>query len=255
MFHQLKEAFVLGIKDFMDQFDGYLTKLQPVKESTDEILTKVNSFNELFEKVYHKQKLLTRESILESRKDLKAVEMSVVNQLSSIMKTEIRKNLEDQATSLENSMLNVVRSQAQTPAPSIYDVQEQIKALLHQGHINKAFHQALIANDLALVEFTLDKADYKEVFNPCCLEQTVLLSLIQQISADMNNHNDIKQKYLSDSILNLDLTDSITREHAPKVLTELYKNCQSYLKLLPKSTLFNNVRMIMMAIQGMGVMI
>lgn len=180
----------------MEQFNGYLTKLQPVKESTDEILTKVSSFNEGFEKVLHKQKLLARESILESKKDLKAVEINVVRQLSEIMKNEIRKNLEDQATSLENSMLNVVRSQAQTPAPSIYDVQEQIKALLNQGQINKAFHQALIANDLALVEFTLDKADYKQVFTPCCLEQTVLLSLIQQISADMNNHNDIKQKWV-----------------------------------------------------------
>lgn len=76
----------------------------------------------------------------------------------------------------------------------VYDVQDQIKLLLCQGQINKAFHQALIANDLSLVEYTLEKADYKSVFSPCALEQTVLLSLIQQISADMNSHNEIKQR-------------------------------------------------------------
>lgn len=155
----------------------------------------MSSFNEMFEAIQEKQKLIARESFLESRKDLKAVEINVVRQLSEIMKSEIRKNLEDQSNSLETSMMNAVRSQAQTPAPSVYDVQEQIKGLLIQGHFNKAFHQALIANDLSLVQYTLKKADYNQVFTtPCCLEQTVLLSLIQQISADMNNHNDIKQK-------------------------------------------------------------
>lgn len=89
-------------------------------------------------------------------------------------------------------MLSAVRSQAQTP--SVFDIQEQIRQLLGQNQVNKAFHQALISNDLSLVEFTLDKADVNAVFNPCHLEQTVLLSLIQQLSADMNNHNEIKNK-------------------------------------------------------------
>lgn len=92
-------------------------------------------------------------------------------------------------------MLSVVRSQAQTPAPSVHDVQEVIKQHLNSGSINKAFHAALLANDLNMVEFTLEKADYKNVFNPCPLEQTVLLSLIQQISADMGSHNELKQRY------------------------------------------------------------
>lgn len=147
-----------------------------------------------------------------------------------------------------------VRSQAQTPAPSIFDVQEQIKHLLHQGQINKAFHQALLANDLNLVEFALGKADYMAVFNPCPLEQTVLLSLIQQISADMSNHNELKHKYLSDAILNLNMTDSITKEHAPKVMKELQLNCQNYILANANNPLTSNVRMLMMAVQGLGLM-
>lgn len=146
-----------------------------------------------------------------------------------------------------------VRSQAQTPAPSLYDVQEQIKLLLQQGQINKAFHQALLANDLHLVEYALERADYSQVFNPCPLEQTVLLSLIQQISADMSRHNELKQKYLSDAIVNLNLRDSITKEHAPKVLKELLLNCQNYIASNQHGALSSNVRMLMMAVQGFGI--
>lgn len=145
-----------------------------------------------------------------------------------------------------------MRSQAQTPAPSLYDVQEQIKLLLNQGQINKAFHQALLANDLHLVEYALERADYSQVFNPCPLEQTVLLSLIQQISADMSNHTELKQKYLSDAIINLNMRDPITKEHAPKVLRELLLNCQNFLANNPQSTLSTGVRMLIMAVNGFG---
>lgn len=168
------------------------------------------------------------------------------------MTFQIKKGFETQGASLEDSVIMAVRSQAQTPAPSVYDVQKQIKALLHQGQINKAFHQALLANDLQLVEYALEHADYNLVFNPCPLEQTVLLSLIQQISADMANHSDLKQKYLSDAIINLNMRDAITKEHAPKVLKELMANCQNYVAANAQSPLSTGVRMLIMAIQGFG---
>lgn len=99
----------------------------------------------------------------------------------------MRKSIETQAA--------VLRSHANTPALPSFDLKDTIKLLLMQGQINKAFHQALLANDLSLVEYTLTNVDHNVVFSPeCCLEQKVLLSLIQQISADMSNHNDIKQK-------------------------------------------------------------
>lgn len=107
---------------------------------------------------------------------------------------KIEKGFKEQSSALENSMLSVVRSQQQTPVPSVADIQQKIALMLSQGRINEAFHTALIANDLSLVVYTLEKADISKVFNPCSLEQTVLLSLIQQLSADMKNHNDVKQK-------------------------------------------------------------
>lgn len=164
---------------------------------------------------------------------------------------QITKGFESHTTSINESVLSAVHSQAHTPAPTLYDVQEQIKQNLAQGQINTAFHQALVANDLSLVEFTLEKADYKQVFNPCPLQQPVLLSLIQQIAADMNNHNDLKQRYLSDAIVSLDVNDATTREHAPKITRELYQHCQSFIATNANSPLVGGVKMLMMAVQGL----
>lgn len=252
MFKQLHDTFSIGIKEVMEQFDSYICQLQPVQDSTDEILDKINELQKVLEGLILKQRCSGNESILETRKEMKLLETNLTKSLTEILQREVRRSFESQAASLEDSVLSVVRSQAHTPAPSVYDVQDQIKNLLSQGHINKAFHQALLANDLSLVEYTLERADHTNVFNPCVLEQTVLLSLIQQISADMENHNDIKQKYLSDGIFNLNHNDPITKEHAPKVMRELYRKCQCFLSANPKSALCSNVRMIMMAVQGMG---
>lgn len=127
-------------------------------------------------------------------RDFKLLQQNLLKVIRENIRHEIEKGLEAQASSLEDSVLSAVRSQAQTPAPSTVDIHEQIQTLLTSGQINQAYHKALLSNDLSLVEFTLEKSDYKSVFNPCPLEQTVLLSLIQQISADMTNHNELKHR-------------------------------------------------------------
>lgn len=164
---------------------------------------------------------------------------------------QIQKGFESQTASLEDSVMMAMRSQAQTPAPGIIYVQDQIKHLLQQGQINKAFHQALLANDLNLVQFALEQAEFKSVFCPCPLEQTVLLSLIQQISADMSNHNELKQKYLANAIYNLNDRDSITKEHSPKVMRELLINCEAYISAHPNTVLGSELGILMMAAEGL----
>jgi enhancer of mRNA-decapping protein 4 len=59
-----------------------------------------------------------------------------------------------------------------------------------------SFLQALSASDLGLVVFICEKVNPQQVFNqtPCPLQQHVLLSLIQQLSADMSNHTELKHK-------------------------------------------------------------
>lgn len=56
--------------------------------------------------------------------------------------------------------------------------------------------------------------------------------------------------YLAEALLALNVQDSIIREHAPKVLQELIRNCQIFLVNYPKSLQYSNVRMLMRAVES-----
>ncbi|KAH8335925.1 hypothetical protein KR074_007164 [Drosophila pseudoananassae] len=246
MFKQLHDAFSVGIKDFMVQFNNYLQHMpqaHAVGANSEELNNKLGMLKQLVETSLHKHRTELTDAMLETQREVKSLEILLARQVQETIRAELRKHMETQNMAM--------RSQAATPAPT-YDLRDSIKQLLLAGQINKAFHQALLANDLTLVEFTLRHTDSNQAFAPegCRLEQKVLLSLIQQISADMSNHNELKQKYLNEALLAINMADPITREHAPKVLSELYRNCQMFIKNCPKNSQFSNVRLLMKAIMG-----
>lgn len=244
MFKQLHDAFSVGIKDFMVQFNTYLQHMpqpQAAGANSEELNNKLTMLKQLVESSLHKHRTELTDAMLETQREVKSLEILLARQVQETIRAELRKHMETQSMAM--------RSQAATPAPP-YDLRDSIKQLLLAGQINKAFHQALLANDLSLVEFTLRHTDSNQAFAPegCRLEQKVLLSLIQQISADMTNHNELKQRYLNEALLAINMADPITREHAPKVLSELYRNCQQFIKNSPKNSQFSNVRLLMKAI-------
>lgn len=253
LFRQLNLTFSAGTKEYVQKLDQYVAQQKTVSDRTQdlaELIKKVpEQINGTTERQYKANTTVLRDDI---GRDFKVLQTNLLKILRDTIRQEIEKGLEAQASSLEDSVLSAVRSQAQTPAPSIVDVQEQIRQMLAHGQINKAFHKALLSNDLSLVEFTMEKAEFRLVFNPCPLEQTVLLSLIQQISADMSNYNDLKHRYLTESIINLRWNDPITKEHAPKVMRELTQNCQNFLAANPTSSLATGLRMLLMGIQALG---
>lgn len=53
--------------------------------------------------------------------------------------------------------------------------------------------------------------------------------------------------------MSLNLRDVVTREHAPKILKELCKNCQTYMAENQNGQLSNRVKMLLMVIQGLGI--
>ncbi|KAJ6649871.1 Enhancer of mRNA-decapping protein 4 like [Pseudolycoriella hygida] len=248
LFRQIQTIFLQGTKSYTKQFEAYMSQYQPMHDETTSLLLSVpDQLKSVSEATITS---CTNRIQTEMLKDLKALQVNLAKSLREAVKKEMQRGFESQSNSINESVLSAVHSQVHTPAPTLYDVQEQIKQNLAQGHINAAFHQALVANDLNLVEFILEKADYKQVFNPCPLQQPVLLSLIQQIGADMNNHNDLKQRYLSDAIVSLDMHDATTREHAPQITRELYQHCQNFIASNPQSPLIGGIKMLMMAVQG-----
>uniref|UniRef100_A0A1Q3EZN0 Putative enhancer of mrna-decapping protein 4 n=2 Tax=Culex tarsalis TaxID=7177 RepID=A0A1Q3EZN0_CULTA len=253
LFRQLNLTFSAGTKEYVQKLDQYVAQQKTVTDRTQDLAELVKKIPEQVngnaDRQYKASTTVLREDI---GHDFKVLQTNLLKILRDTIRQEIEKGLEAQASSLEDSVLSAVRSQAQTPAPSMIDVQEQIRQMLNHGQINKAFHKALLSNDLSLVEFTMEKAELRFVFNPCPLEQTVLLSLIQQISADMSNYNDLKHRYLTESIINLRWSDPITKEHAPKVMRELTQNCQNFLAANPTSSLATGLRMLLMGIQALG---
>lgn len=170
----------------MVEFNAYLQDM-PQPLNGEDLSNKMVILKQLVETNLLKHRTELTDAMLETQREVKSLEILLARQVQETIRVELRKYMDTQSMAL--------RSQAATPAPT-YDLRDSIKQLLLAGQINKAFHQALLANDLSLVEFTLRHTDRMQVFSPegCRLEQKVLLSLIQQISADMSNHNELKQR-------------------------------------------------------------
>ena len=72
--------------------------------------------------------------------------------------------------------------------------------------MNDAFQTALSSNDLTLVVFTCELLNTTQIFNSatCPLSQSVLLSLIQQLSVDQWEKTVVKHAFLHQALVNLD---------------------------------------------------
>lgn len=79
----------------------------------------------------------------------------------------------------------------------------QLQSLIIKGNIDAAFQQALsasaTASDLSLVLYVCENVNPDEVFSDikCILQQHVLLSLVQQLGADLAQKTDVKLRYPS----------------------------------------------------------
>lgn len=125
------------------------------------------------------------------------------------------------------------RSRTTTPIPLAdpHLIMQQITQLLHQGQYNMAFQQALSVADLSTVVGTCELVCPQTIFGqyPCPLQQPVLLSLIQQLCADLTSNSDIKLKFLEEAVLSLDKDSAVTKEHMAVILTQLGQKLNKFL--------------------------
>ncbi|CAG9567572.1 unnamed protein product [Danaus chrysippus] len=142
-----------------------------------------------------------------------------------------------------------------TSAPSVTDRQmqvSQIQSLMLSGDVNGAFQLALSASDLSLVVAACRAAEPARVLGPPCrLKQHVLLSLVQQLAADMTKDTHLKHRYLEEAVMNLDTSNPVTREHLPIVVRELQKQIISFLNSNPSHSLSRQFRMLLMATEAL----
>ncbi|XP_021913253.1 enhancer of mRNA-decapping protein 4 isoform X2 [Zootermopsis nevadensis] len=257
MFQQINESFSKGTKEYIQALEGYIDKQRRQQEKGRDIVGQIQVLSDSFRTNHdHLTSAIQEEVRAQVKKGLTSIQDSLNKTVCEAVRENITKGFRGQQDVIQNSVITAVRSRAVTPAPHIVDChvqQLQIEQLIGQGQINAAFQQALSASDLSLVVFICEKVNPQQVFNqtPCPLQQPVLLSLIQQLSADMSNHTELKHKYLEEAVMNLDATNVLTKEHMPGVLTNLQRQLTAYILNNPNNKITRSMRMLSMATQSL----
>ncbi|XP_076633941.1 enhancer of mRNA-decapping protein 4 homolog Ge-1 isoform X1 [Colletes latitarsis] len=240
MFRQVQDAFVKGTHEYLQNIDVITSKqYQQRNEQQSEALSA----------------LICEELQTELNRCLTALQEETIRTIHD----SVRDNLNQQFTEITNA-----RSRATTPAipvPRVADVQAGVMSLLQRGQLNAAFQQALSASDLSLVVLVCEKTEPSRVFSRavgpqgqssrCILPQPVILSLVQQLSADLEHRTDLKHRWLEEAILNLDPNDPVTREHMGTVLTTLQNQLAAFAATNSNSISTRRVRMLAMAARAL----
>lgn len=233
MFTQINDTFSKGTKEYVNILE---THTKRITEKNHDQNVQIQALTEVVKA--NSQQLAN---------ELKKAVVSIETNINEAM----TKTLRAQTVALEGSVIAAVRSRAVTPAPQvdITVMQTQLLHLVGHGQINTAFQQALTAANLGLLEYLCLNVNPQQVFNqvPCPLEQPVLLSLIQQLASDMNNHTQLKYKYLEDAITNLDMTNPMTREHVAGVISHLQRHLQAFINNNPNNKTTRSMRILLMA--------
>ncbi|KAG8234798.1 hypothetical protein J437_LFUL006631 [Ladona fulva] len=125
-------------------------------------------------------------------------------------------------------------------------MRSRFSELVTQGRLNEAFQMALSASDLGLVTYLCELTTPAQVFGgKCKLEQPVLLSLVQQLSANLFDRTELKMGYLIEAVLYLDVHQPELKEHLTMVLGVLQKGINSYLASRPGSCLAKEMTMLL----------
>ena len=117
---------------------------------------------------------------------------------ASVLRELLTAHRHDMNTSLRQALtVKPDSNRINTPAPSKMDVKQQhVAKLIQQGQWNQAFEWVLSAADLSLVLYLCQHVRPTELFavQPCPLQIPVLLSLIQQLAADLTTHQELKYR-------------------------------------------------------------
>lgn len=219
-----------GFNSVVHQLQGMIAGLVQVKGSCETLNHQVA---ELIEATRQRADELERQKA-EQNAALAAAVNSISTQLSASVRELIRKEMssafrEHEAT-INEKIVSTLQSRSSTPAPqvlsSIQPLRTQITALVQRNHMNAAFQQALSAVDLGILMYLCEMVDPDELFarTPFPLDQPILLSLIQQLSADLRIQTQLKCRYLEEALLNVDQKSPVMQEHLPAILEQLATN-------------------------------
>ncbi|XP_077424609.1 enhancer of mRNA-decapping protein 4 isoform X2 [Vanacampus margaritifer] len=263
MFQQINESFKQGTQEYIQQLEVHAkSRKQREQETRDPMIDQLQHMMDGFQNSTDQlANSITANIRAEIQHQIQMMvgnlQESILSHVQRIVKGEVSLAMKEQQAVVTSSIMQAMRSAAGTPVPTAHlDYQTQqanILQLLQQGQLNQAFQQALSATDLNLVLYVCETIDSQQVFGqqPCPLSQPVLLSLIQQLSSNLNTHSELKISYLEDALMNLDHGDPRTRDHMASVLTQVRPKLFAFMQQDPHSPLTKRARRLMMMLQGL----
>jgi hypothetical protein len=105
-----------------------------------------------------------------------------------------------------------------------FDVEQMVKNEMFED----AFTTVLRANDLEMVRWLCSLVSPQKIFgkSPLPISQVVLISLIQQLSCEMNKATSLKLTWLRECLLALNPNDPTISEHVRPILTSLLETME-----------------------------
>jgi len=220
-----------------------------VKRKNQELLTTLN--NEIIQYLTTTLSPLIREII-----------QSIVHDEITII---LRELLTAQKNEINTLIIQHIRQQQSvTPKPqstisssnptTTVDIKQQnALKLARSGQLNQAFEYVLSASDLNLVLYLCENVRPSELFSiqPCPLQIPVILSLIQQLAADLTTHQELKYNYLHEALICLDLSHPSVRDYLYNVLIDLNKKLYAFIQTNSTTTIAKRFQLLYMASQGL----
>lgn len=256
LFKQVNASFSAGTQQYIQKLESHLEQthksfdnskhplVQQLKSSIDKLHRNETQQVQLNAQLYSLnqsvQASLTKLGV-EITSDAALKEGNVVAKLDSMQKhltdkvagvvsEELKNLLQVQQMAIKDQFDAALRTITPTPS-SANEMKARIHALIKEDNSDAAFQIALSAMDISLVEYVCENVEMSHVFSdPSPISQSNLLSLIQQLSTDLNSKTDLKYKFLDEALLALDATDAVTNEHMNAILTQLCHNLQVFTK-------------------------
>ncbi|RUS79455.1 hypothetical protein EGW08_012796 [Elysia chlorotica] len=248
MLPSFKEALEKSVRDVHGIFQQGTKEYQLyMRQTADQMLKERNAADELVsrmelaEKQFVQSVAQMKTLIISSVKEelggqvahaVNSVKSEIVSDVKRLLREEMGQALQDHGASISDQLSTYLRSGAGTPVPFTSEEEtnkEKILRELRSGRINDAFQFALSVGNIDMVVFACESARPMDIFaqNPFPLTQPVLLSLISQLSANLDKDFDLKIKYLEDAVMFLDPSQPTSSEHIPNVVGGLLSSLQS----------------------------
>lgn len=109
-------------------------------------------------------------------------------------------------------------------SPRTIDVKTELRGMMTQGRYEEAFSRALGLQDVSTVGWLCSQADAAAVLStsPPALSQMVLLSLVQQLAADISTGPSTKLQWIREAALALNPQDPMLGPHLRPVLEQVH---------------------------------